>query len=184
MPGLVTAKPSQGITMKMLPLLLSGLVGLLVPWQLGYAYQTVETAQLGEVLDLTGAEDQAINRAANFAAIDGGWITRAAGSADAGRDTGAPDTVLEHKSFAFYALSRGKGLSEEGQKVLEDFRELLRGMKAEGQVVEVSDSRIGLEGETRICATFASSDVAEKVWMQMQRLSAGVDLVQLKAEKC
>jgi hypothetical protein len=109
---------------------------------------------------------------------------RTAGSADSGRDTGPPDTVLELQSFAFYALSRGKGLSEKGRQVLEDFRELLRGMKAEGQVVEVSDSRIGLEGETRICAKFASSDLAGKAWMQMQRLSAGVDLVQLKPEKC
>jgi hypothetical protein len=170
--------------MKMPPLLLSGLVGLSVPWQLGYAYQTVETAQLRKTLNLTGPQDQATNRAANFAVIDGGWIMRTTESADSGRDTGPPDTVLELQSFAFYALSRGKGLSEEGRKVLEDFRELLRGMKAEGQVVEVSDSRIGLEGETRICAKFASSDLAEKVWMQMRRLSVGVDLVQLKAEKC
>jgi hypothetical protein len=170
--------------MKMPPLLLLGLIGVSVPWQLGYAYRPVETAQLRKTLDLTGPQDQASNRAANFAVIDDGWITRTAGSADSGRDTGPPDTVLELQSFAFYALSRGKGLSEEGRKVLEDFRELLRGMKAEGQVVEVSDSRIGLEGETRICAKFASSDLAAKVWMQMRRLSAGVDLVQLKAEKC
>jgi hypothetical protein len=170
--------------MKMAPLLLSGLVGLSFPWQLGYACQLVETAQLRKTLDLTASQDQATNRAANFAVIDGGWIMRTAGSADSGRDTAPPDTVLELQSFAFYALSRGKGLSEKGRQVLEDFRELLRGMKAEGQVVEVSDSRIGLEGETRICAKFASSDLAGKAWMQMQRLSAGVDLVQLKPEKC
>lgn len=170
--------------MKMAPLLLSGLVGLSFPWQLGCAYQAVETAQLRKPLDLTEPQDQANIRAANFAVIDGGWIMRTAGSTDSGRDAGVPDTVLELQSFAFYALSRGKGLSEEGRQVLEDFRELLRGMKAEGQVVEVSDSRIGLEGETRICAKFASSDLAGKAWMQMQRLSAGVDLVQLKPEKC
>jgi len=170
--------------MKMAPLLLSGLVGLSFPWQLGYAYQTVETAQLRETLDLTAPQDQATNRAANFAVIDGGWITRTAGSADSGRDTGAPDTVLELQSFALYALSRGKGLSDDGRRALEGFRQLLREMKAEGQVVEVSDTRIGIEGETRICAKFASSDLAGKAWMQMQRLSAGVDLVQLKPEKC
>jgi hypothetical protein len=146
--------------MKMAPLLLSGLVGLSFPWQLGYACQMVETA------------------------IDGGWITRTAGSAASGRDTGPPDAVLELQSFALYALSRGKGLSEDGRRALEDFRQLLRDMKAEGHVVEVSDTRIGLEGETRICAKFASSDLAGKAWMQMQRLSAGADLVQLKPEKC
>jgi hypothetical protein len=170
--------------MKMAPLLLSGLVSLSFPWQLGYAYQTVETAQLHKTLDLTGPQDQATNRAANFAVIDGGWIMRTAGSADSGRDTGPPDTVLELQSFAFYALSRGKGLSEDGRRALEGFRQLLRDMKAEGHVVEVSDTRIGLEGETRVCAKFTSSDLAGKAWMQMQRLSAGADLVQLKPEKC
>ncbi|RXG84335.1 hypothetical protein [Bradyrhizobium vignae] len=170
--------------MKTASLLLSGLVGLSFPWQLGHAYKTIETAQLHKTLDLTGPPGQAANRAANIAVIDDGWIMRTAGSIDAGRDTGPPDAVLELQSFAFYALSRGKGLSERGRQVLEDFRELLRGMKAEGQVVEVSDSRIGLEGETRICAKFASSESTGKAWMQMQRLSAGVDLVQLKPEKC
>jgi hypothetical protein len=99
-------------------------------------------------------------------------------------DTRPPDTVLERQSFAFYALSRGKGLSEDGRKALAGFRQLLRDMKAEGQVVEVSDTRIGLEGETRVCAKFASADLAGKAWTQMQRLSAGADLVQLKPEKC
>ncbi|UQR61643.1 hypothetical protein LRP30_33205 [Bradyrhizobium sp. C-145] len=162
--------------MKTASLLLSGLVGLSFPWQLGHAYKTIETAQLHKTLEA--------NRAANIAVIDDGWIMRTAGSIDAGRDTGPPDAVLELQSFAFYALSRGKGLSEKGRQVLEDFRELLRGMKAEGQVVEVSESRIGLEGETRICAKFVSSESTGKAWMQMQRLSAGVDLVQLKPEKC
>ncbi|MET4037677.1 MULTISPECIES: hypothetical protein [unclassified Bradyrhizobium] len=170
--------------MNMAPLLLSGLLSLSFPWQLGYACQTAETALLRKTLDLTGPQDQATNRAANFAVIDGGWIMRAAGSADSGRDTGPPDTVLELQSFALYALSRGKGLSEDGRRALEDFRQLLRNMKTQGQVVEVSDTRIGLEGETRICAKFASSDLAGKAWMQMQGLSAGVDLVQLKPEKC
>ncbi|MDA9476874.1 hypothetical protein XI03_20765 [Bradyrhizobium sp. CCBAU 65884] len=170
--------------MKMAPLLLSGLFSLSSPWQLGHAHLTVETAQLRKALDLTAAQDQATDRAANFAVIDGGWITRTAGSADSGGDKGAPDTVLELQSFALYALSRGKGLSDDGRRALEGFRQLLREMKAEGQVVEVSDTRIGLEGETRVCAKFASSDLAGKAWMQMQRLSAGADLVHLKPEKC
>ncbi|MCP1926409.1 hypothetical protein [Bradyrhizobium elkanii] len=99
-------------------------------------------------------------------------------------DTRPPDAVLELQSFAVYALSRGKGLSEDGRKALDGFRQLLREMKAEGQVVEVSDARIGIEGETRVCAKFASSELAGKAWTQLQQLSAGADLVQLKPEKC
>ena len=123
--------------MKLAPLLLSGLVGLSFPSQLGYA-----------------------------------------------ADTPPPDAVRELQSFAFYALSRGKGLSDEGRKALDGFRQLLREMKAEGQVVEITDARIGIEGETRVCAKFASAELAGKAWTQLQQLSAGADLVQLKPEKC
>jgi hypothetical protein len=105
-------------------------------------------------------------------------------SADSSRDTGPPAAVLELQSFALYALSRGRGLSERGQRAIADFRELLRNMKAEGQVIEVSDTRIGIEGETRICVSFTSPELAGKVWMQMQRSLVAADLVQLKPEKC
>jgi len=103
---------------------------------------------------------------------------------DSSHDAGPPDAVLELQSFALYALSRGKGLSESGQRAIADFRELLRSMKAEGHVVEVSDTRIGIEGETRICARFASPEPAGRAWLQMQRSLVGADLVQLKPEKC
>ncbi|MBR1164939.1 hypothetical protein [Bradyrhizobium elkanii] len=170
--------------MKMVPLLLSGLVGLCFPWERVYACQTAATAEPRQKLDLTGLQDKTTDRAANFVVIYGGCIMRTAESARSDRDTDPPEAVLQSQSFAFYALSRGNGLSDEGRRLLEVFRELLRRMKAEGQIVQVSDSRFGLEGETRICAEFVSSDSASKAWMQMQRLSAGVDLVQLKPEKC
>jgi hypothetical protein len=124
------------------------------------------------------------NRPAKGAAIDVGLLERTAGPADPGGDTGAPGAVLELQSFALYALSRGRGLSEGGQRAIVDFRELLRTIKAEGHAVEVSDQRIGIEGETKICASFASPELAGKAWMQMQRSLGGADLVQLKPEKC
>lgn len=101
-----------------------------------------------------------------------------------GTGSGAPAAVLELRSFALYVLSRGNGVSEGGQKALADFRKLLGSMQAKGEVVEVSDTRIGLEGETRICARFASAEHAAKAWTDMQRSLTGADLVQLKAEMC
>jgi hypothetical protein len=169
--------------MNMASLLLSGLVSFSVPLQFGYADQTIVALLSRKASDLSSAQYRADNRA-KIAAIDGAWVERTAGSADPGRDAGPPDAVLELRSFAFYALSRGKGLSEDGRRALEGFRELLRNMKAEGHVVEVSDTRIGIEGETRVCAKFASAELAGKAWTQLQQLSAGADLVQLKPEKC
>lgn len=98
--------------------------------------------------------------------------------------SGAPAAVLELRSFALYVLSRGNGVSEGGRKALADFRKLLGSMQAKGEVVEVSDTRIGIEGETRICARFASAERAAKAWTDMQRSLTGADLVQLKGEKC
>ena len=122
------------------------------------------------------------NRSEQGSAIDAELFQAAAEPTDSNRDTSPPGAVLELRSFSLYALSRGKGVSEAGRKAIADFRELLRSMKAEGHVVDVSDTRIGLEGETRICASFASPEMAGRAWTQMQR-SLG-DLVQLKPEKC
>lgn len=98
--------------------------------------------------------------------------------------SGMPKEVLELRSFALYVLSRGNGVSEEGRKALSDFRKLVDMMQEKGEIDEVSDTRIGIEGDTRICARFATPNGAAKAWMDMQRLLPSGDLVQLKAEKC
>jgi hypothetical protein len=103
---------------------------------------------------------------------------------DPGAETGPPRAVLEMRSFALYALSRGSGLSERGQRVLTEFRDLLSRMKAEGKVIQISDTRIGIEGETRICAKFSTGELAAQVWMITAMSIRGADLVQLKAEGC
>jgi hypothetical protein len=95
-----------------------------------------------------------------------------------------PRAVLDLQSFAVYALSRGSGLSETGRRAIAEFREVLRAMKADGRVVQVSDTRIGIEGETRICAKFATAELAGQQWMEMTRYVGEANLVQLKAEEC
>ena len=130
MPGLLTTKPPQGINMKKAPLLLLGLVLLSSSWQALYASVTVAIATASKTLELNRALYRTDNRLAAGPAIGDGLLELMAGSADSSHDTGPPDAVLELQSFALYALSRGKGLSESGQKALADFRELLRNMKA------------------------------------------------------
>jgi hypothetical protein len=170
--------------MKMAPSLLLALVLLSSSSQALSASVTVAVATAYKTLKLSRAPYRTDIRVADGAAIGDGLLELMAGSADSRHDTGPPDAVLELQGFALYALSRGRGLSESGQKAIADFRELLRNMKAEGQVIEVSDTRIGIEGETRICASFTSPELAGKAWMQMQRSLVAADLVQLKPEKC
>jgi len=170
--------------MKMVPSLFLALVLLSSPSQVLCASLTVTIVPPYKTLALSRALYRTDHRPAKGAAIDVGLLELIAGPADSGPDTGAPGAVLELQSFALYALSRGRGLSESGQRAIVEFRELLRNMKAAGHVVAVSDMRIGIEGETKICASFASPELAGKAWMQMQRSLAGADLVQLKPEKC
>jgi hypothetical protein len=170
--------------MEMALSLLLALVLLSSSSQSLYASVTVDIATAYKTLDSSRAPYRTDNGIVEGTAFGDGLLELMAESADSSRDAGPPAAVLELQSFALYALSRGRGLSESGQRAIADFRELLRNMRAEGYVIEVSDTRIGIEGETRICAQFASPELAGKVWMQMQRSLVAADLVQLKPERC
>ncbi|WP_283445627.1 hypothetical protein [Noviherbaspirillum suwonense] len=98
-------------------------------------------------------------------------------TAGEGSGVDPPGAVLELRSFALYVLSRGEGVSDRGRKVLADFRKMLRNMSGKGQVAEISETRIGIEGETKICARFASAELAAKTWIDIQRSLADADLV-------
>jgi hypothetical protein len=172
------------ITMKMTPSLLLAPVLLSLSSQALYASVAVANSTVYKTLELSRASYRTDDRPPDSAVIGDGLLELIVGSVEPSRDTGPPDAVLELQSFALYALSRGRGVSESGQKAIADFRELIRNMKAEGHTIEVSDTRIGIEGETRICASFTSRELAGKAWMQMQRSLVAADLVQLKPERC
>jgi hypothetical protein len=110
----------------------------------------------------------------------------AAGSACAG-DTATRRPAAasaEQASFALYALSRGKGVPEAARAALADAEEALEDLQARGADITINKERIGLEGETRLCATFADTSVAEEALEGIRRLVSGVDLVNLTEEPC
>ncbi|MGH6912411.1 MAG: hypothetical protein ACREH3_01735 [Geminicoccales bacterium] len=110
----------------------------------------------------------------------------AAGSACAGDTvTDRPAAASsEPRSFALYALSRGKGVPQRARAVLARAQSVLEDLQARGADITVTEERIGLEGETRLCATFADGSLAEEVLEQLRRLVSGVDLVNLAEEPC
>ncbi|MGX9574295.1 acyl-homoserine-lactone synthase [Mesorhizobium sp. f-mel] len=89
-----------------------------------------------------------------------------------------------HLSFALYVLSRGGGVPATSLKVLDDFRAMLKAYKEKGVAVELTETRIGLEGERRLCAEFKDQQTAHEAWLQATNIVAGVDLANLKAEPC
>jgi hypothetical protein len=90
----------------------------------------------------------------------------------------------EPKSFALYVLSRGKGVPEGASAVLAGAEKVIADLQARGAPITVTKERIGLEGETRLCATFADESVAEEALARVRRLVSGVDLVNLTEEPC
>lgn len=100
-------------------------------------------------------------------------------------DAKPPETLAPAPpSISVYALSRGKGVPDQAQEVLTQTRMLLKSAQERGEVRRVTEQRIGIEGETRLCAEFSHSESAQTIIDQIQRLSQDVDLINLKVEPC
>lgn len=87
-------------------------------------------------------------------------------------------------SFAVYALSRGKGVPERTRAVFEEAGRMLEEAKKRHKVVQLERARIGLEGETRLCAEFADAAAARDLFERIRRLAEGVELLNVVLEPC
>lgn len=103
----------------------------------------------------------------------------------AGREP-KPTTVSEPpvKSFALYTLSRAQGVPPAAREALERTRALLEDEQSRGVAVKVQVTRIGLEGETRLCAEFEDEAAGGAAFRRASRIVEGVDLVNLVVEPC
>src|SRR6185295_14634699 len=86
----------------------------------------------------------------------------------------APDTEL-----AVYALSRGQGVPESARQALHAARDLFSRWGAEGRVLDLIDTPVGMEGDTRLCARFASPADAASALKALDELGRDVDLFQV-----
>lgn len=92
--------------------------------------------------------------------------------------------IFPDNSFALYALSRGKGVPAPARQAMQRVRGLLEEARQRGDVLSLVQTRIGLEGETRLCVTFATPDAARASWVQARQFVEGTDLVNLVIEPC
>jgi hypothetical protein len=88
------------------------------------------------------------------------------------------------KNFAVYALSRGGGVPQEARDVLRRIEALVDADREGGAQVTVETTRIGLEGESRFCATYEDPVVAAATYRRAAEIAEGVDLLNLVAEPC
>ena len=85
---------------------------------------------------------------------------------------------------AVYALSRGQGVPGTARQALRAARDLFARWGAEGRVLDLVDLPIGMEGDTRLCARFASPADAASALQALDALGRGVDLFQVRPEPC
>jgi hypothetical protein len=87
-------------------------------------------------------------------------------------------------SFSVYALSKGKGVPERSQQAFQQARALLEDAQRQGKIVQLKQARVGLEGETRLCAEISSPTVAQELFEQIRKLSEGIELLNVVMEPC
>ena len=86
--------------------------------------------------------------------------------------------------FAVYALSRGKGVPEPTRGALRKAHTLLEGAKTRGEVKRLKETRIGLEGETRLCVEAKDVAAARALLRELRTIAEKVELFNVVVEPC
>ena len=95
-----------------------------------------------------------------------------------------PPSDAGAREVAVYALSRGKGVPDATRAAREKARALLQQWRDEKRVLDIQETRIGIEGERRLCATFATEQDAAEAAARLRELGAGVELFNVALEPC
>jgi hypothetical protein len=97
---------------------------------------------------------------------------------------GQPAAGAAAASFAVYALSRGRGVPEPTRKAWQAAWTLLEDARRRGDVVRLQRTRLGLEGEVRLCAEFAGLAREREMLERVRALAQGVELLNIVEEPC
>jgi len=92
--------------------------------------------------------------------------------------------VKPAQSFAVYTLSRATGVPAEARQALEQVTSLVESDRKGGVRVTVETTRLGIEGEQRMCVEYQNPRDGARAWERASAIVKGVDLVNLVAEPC
>lgn len=88
------------------------------------------------------------------------------------------------RSFSIYALSRGSGVPPAAREAQQKVQALVESDRSKGVEVNVQATRLGLEGERKLCVTYANAQDAARALEQVRAMVQGVDLVNVVVEPC
>jgi len=92
--------------------------------------------------------------------------------------------AIEPTSITVTILSRGRGVPERTREVYDQIRTLLKKQQEQGIVTDISVQRIGLEGESLLCAQFRDGAEARATLEKIRKLAADVELLNIVEEPC
>lgn len=86
--------------------------------------------------------------------------------------------------FALYALSRGRGVPEPTRDAFDKASTYLEESRQRGEVLSLNKTRIGLEGETRLCVQAKDAAAARALQEQVWSIAGDVELFNVVEEPC
>ncbi len=81
-------------------------------------------------------------------------------------------------------LSRGKGVPYATRDAYKRIHAALEQRQSVSAVTSMYSQRIGLEGESRLCIEFRSAQDAEAALIEIRKLAAGMDLLNVSDTPC
>ena len=88
------------------------------------------------------------------------------------------------RTFGVYALSRGKGVPPAARSALDAVAAIVEEDRKKGIAVESERTRIGIEGEFRLCVEYEDVSAAARALKRIREVVEGVDLVNIEIESC
>ena len=102
-----------------------------------------------------------------------------------GDSNGAPPVAdMPGAEFSLYMLSRGKGVPEPTREAFEKANTLLEESRQRGDVLSMSRTRIGLEGETRLCVRAKDAAASRALQEQVRSITGDAELFDVVEEPC
>ena len=92
--------------------------------------------------------------------------------------------IAATKTFAVYTLSRGKGVPPEAREAQQKVQAMVDADRKRGVKVSAETTRIGIEGERRLCVTYENTRDGARALERARAIVKGVDLVRLVEEPC
>jgi len=91
---------------------------------------------------------------------------------------------LQNPSFAIYALSKGRGVPDDTYSAYTGVRQYLQNLQEQGHVLQLTETRIGLEGERRLCVAFSNSTTAHNACETVCQRTRHLQLINIRNESC